>query len=170
MKRQFSTKWISSKQPRKQRKYRAKAPLHIKQNFLSCNLSKDLRIKHERRNIPLRKDDKVKIMRGKFKGKQGKILEVNVKKSKVKVEGIQIKKMDGSKVNIWLQPSNLQIVELNLEDIKRSKRLRKEVDNKEKKSEIEDKKSDKKQERKTKVKIERPKNQSQDVNTDKEKK
>ena len=54
-------------------------------------------------------------MKGKFKKKQGKVTEVNMKRLKIFVEGIQIKKQDGSKANIPLKPSNLQIIELNLE-------------------------------------------------------
>ena len=123
MKQKFSTKWKSSKQPRKQRKYLANAPLHIKKKFISVNLSKELRKKYNKRNISVRKGDVVKIMRGKFKKKQGKITEVKLKKSKLAVEGIQVKKLDGSKVNVMLQPSNLQIVELNLEDRKRIQKL-----------------------------------------------
>ena len=119
MKKEFSTKWIGSKQPRKQRKYIANAPLHIKRKFLSVNLSKDLRKKHSRRNIEVKKGDMVKIMIGKFRKRQGKVTEVNVKKLKIMVEGIQIKKQDGSKVNVSLRPSNLQIIELNLEDKRR---------------------------------------------------
>ena len=38
---------------------------------------------------------------------------------KITIEGIQVKKLDGSKVNVNLRPSNLQIIELNLEDKKR---------------------------------------------------
>ena len=66
-------------------------------------------------------------MRGKFKGKKGKILEVKLVYSKIIVEGIQAKKQDGSKVNVKLQPSNLQIIELserigkNIESEKESK-------------------------------------------------
>ncbi len=123
MKNKFSKSWKSSKQPRKQRKYLANAPLHIRKKFVSVNLSKELRKKYKRRNIPVRKNDIVKIMRGKFKAKQGKIIEVKLKISKVVVEGIQVKKQDGSKVSIKLQPSNLQIIELNLEDRKRMKKL-----------------------------------------------
>ncbi len=119
MKRNFSTAWKSSKQPRKQRKYAAKAPLHIKHKLLGVNLSKELRKKYNRRNIPVRKGDKVAIMKGKFRKKEGKIMEVNVKKSKVVIEGIQIKKHDGSKVNVKLHPSNLQIIELNTDDKRR---------------------------------------------------
>jgi len=123
MKKKFSTKWKASKQPRKQRKYRAQAPLHIKRKFLGANLSKELRKKHERRNVIVRKGDKVKIMRGKYKGKEGKVTEIKTKMGKIYVEGIQVKKIDGSKANVSLRPSNLQIIELNLEDKKRIKRL-----------------------------------------------
>lgn len=121
MKQKFSKHWKASKQPRKQRKYVAKAPLHIKRKLLSVNLSKELRKKYRRRNIPVKKGDNVKIMRGKFKNKQGKIIQVYTKNSKVTIENIQIKKQDGSKANIKIHPSNLQIIELNMEDKKRMK-------------------------------------------------
>lgn len=112
MKSKFSIKWKSSRQPRKQRKYSANAPLHLRKKLVSVNLSKDLRAKYGKRNMPLKKGDTVKIMRGKFKGKEGKALEINLKNSKIAVEGIQVKKRDGSKVNVKLQASNLQIKEL----------------------------------------------------------
>ena len=112
MKKIFSTKWKASKQPRKQRKYRKNAFIHIKNKFVHVNLSKELRKKHEKRNIQLRKGDVVKIMRGNFKGKTGKVLKISLKRSKILVDGIQRKKQDGSKVNIKLEPSNLQIIEL----------------------------------------------------------
>ncbi len=121
MEKKFSKHWKSSKQPRKQRKYTANAPLHIKRKLLSVNLSKELRKEHKIRNIPVRKGDTVRITRGKFKKKRGKVTEVRVKTSDVIIEGIQIKKQDGSKVNVKLKPSNLQITELNLEDKKRLK-------------------------------------------------
>ena len=106
MKKEFSKHWKTSRQPRKQRKYIANAPLHIRKKFVGVNLSKDLRKKHGKRNIPVRKGDGIKVMRGKFKGKRGKITDVKLKISKVTVEGIQIKKQDGSKVDVKLQPSN----------------------------------------------------------------
>jgi large subunit ribosomal protein L24 len=112
MKQKFSTSWKASKQPRKQRKYRANAPLHLRKEFVSINLSKELRKKVGKRNLPAKKGDKVKIFVGKFKGKTGKILIVNLKTSKIIVEEIQVKKQDGSKANVKLQPSNLQIIEL----------------------------------------------------------
>lgn len=119
MKAKFKNSWNGSTQKRKQRKFRINAPLHIKKKLISSNLSKELRKKHNRRSIPLRKADTVKIMRGKFKGKKGKIESINLKFSKVYVEGIQGTKQDGNKFNIPINASNLQIEELNLEDKKR---------------------------------------------------
>ena len=121
MEKKFSTVWKASKQPRKQRKYVAQAPLHIKRKLMSVNLSKDLRKKHGKRNLPVRKGDVIRVMRGKFKKKSGKVSSVKLKMQKITVDGIQIKKLDGSKVNANLKPSNLQIIELNLEDKKRLK-------------------------------------------------
>jgi len=140
MKNKFSKHWKASTQPRKQRKYAANAPLHIKKKQLSANLSKELRKKFKIRNIEVRKGDTVKIMRGKFKKKTGKIIEVNVKKSKVKIEGIQVKKQDGSKASVRLWPSNLQIIELNTDDKKRMKRNNKTEKSESKETKKEEKK------------------------------
>jgi len=121
MKAHFSKTWNSSKAPKKQNKYRANAPLHIRRKFLSVALSKELRKKYSKRNVVVRKGDTVKILKGKFKKKQGKILRVYTKISKVEVEGIQVKKMDGSNALVKMQPANLQIIELELKDDKRMK-------------------------------------------------
>ena len=69
----FSNTWNSSNKPRKQRKYRLNAPLHIKQKFVRAHLSKELRKKLNKKNMGLRKGDKVKIMRGQFRRLEGKI-------------------------------------------------------------------------------------------------
>lgn len=112
MKSKFNTNWKASKQPRKQRKYRANAPLHIKKKFVNVNVAKDLRKKVGKRTIQVKKGDKVKIMRGKFKGKSGKVTGVKIKRGKIYIENIQVKKMDGSKANVPIKPSNLQIIEM----------------------------------------------------------
>ena len=118
-KNKFSTSWRTSKRPGKQRKYKARMPMHLRRRLLSANLSKELRKKYGKRSIPLRKGDVVKVMRGKFSKKTGKILAVNSKRLNVEIEGLQIKKQDGSKANVRFTPSILQITELNAEDKKR---------------------------------------------------
>ena len=119
MKSQFSNSWLSSVQPRKQRKYRYEAPLHVKHKFLSANLSKELRTKHKIRSLPIRVGDEVLVMRGNFTKKKGKVSKVNLKKSKITVDGITRKKIDGSKINVYLDPSKLQIISLKLDDKRR---------------------------------------------------
>ena len=132
MKQQFSTHWLKSKQPRKQRKYRYNAPLHLRHKFLNAHLSAELRKKYGKRSVPLRKGDEVLIMRGSFKKKKGKILEIDLKRSRATIEGINRKKLDGTKVNVYLNPSNLQILNLNLDDNKRLKAVRKNAPDKNK--------------------------------------
>lgn len=112
----FSSEWRSSKNPSKQRKYRSNAPLHIKQKFAHSHLSKELRKKFGKRSIGLRKGDKVKVTRGRFKKHEGKVEMVDMKKAKAFVSGIEVTKKDGTKKLIGLDISNLMITELNLDD------------------------------------------------------
>jgi large subunit ribosomal protein L24 len=119
MKQQFSASWVSSKLPRKQRKYVANSPLHTKHRFLSANLSKELRKKYGKRNLPLRKGDEVLVMRGNLKKKKAKVSKINLRKCFVYLEGLQRTKKDGAKVNVSFHPSILQIQTLNTEDKKR---------------------------------------------------
>jgi len=123
MKKKFSKSWKSSKQPRKQRKYRANAPLHIRHKLMAAHLSEELRKKHKKRSFPIRKGDKVKVLRGQFKGTIGEIEEVNLKKYKVYIKGAEIDKGEGRKVRYPISPSNLVILTLNLDDKKRKAAL-----------------------------------------------
>lgn len=117
----FSSSWKKSKKPGKQRKYRLTAPLHTKQKFIRSHISKDLRKKISKRSIGLRKGDKVKVMRGKFKKHEGKVESIDLKKAKIFVSGVEVAKKDGTKKPIGLEPSNLMITELNLDDKFRQK-------------------------------------------------
>ena len=60
-------------QPRKQRKALYTAPLHIRRKIMSANLSKDLRADIGKRSLPIRVGDKVQVVRGDFKGHEGKV-------------------------------------------------------------------------------------------------
>lgn len=123
MKQAFSTKWKASKSPAKQRKYRYNAPYHTQQKFLAAHLSKALREKHKTRSMPVVKGDKVKIIRGQFRGRENKVDRVDIKKTQVFIIGIETAKKDGSKSIHPINPSNLIITELNLEDKKRKAAL-----------------------------------------------
>ena len=121
--KKFSRNWKSSTKPRKQRKYRYESPLHIKQKFVHAHLAKELRKKYGKRNIGLRKGDKVVISVGQFKKHEGKVEMIDLKKSRVLVSGAELTKKDGSKKLLPINPSNLIITELNLDDKIRQKIL-----------------------------------------------
>ena len=129
MKQEFSTSWKASKQPRKQRKYVYNMPLHLKQKLMSATLDKVFRKKLGRRNLEIKKGDEVKVMRGKLKGKVGKINEVNRKKIKASLENVTITKKDGTKIPVWFHPSNLKIITPIEEDKRRLKNKQKENKN-----------------------------------------
>jgi large subunit ribosomal protein L24 len=158
MEKKYSPNWKSSKQVRKKRKFLANAPLHTRHKILSSNLSKNLRKSMKKRSLPLKKGDVVRIMIGKFKKKTGKVKQVDLKKLKVSIDGIQLQKKDGNKIDLWFPSSNLQITELNLED---SKRLRKQKTVEEKtetkpKKEENKKQGIKKQSEKDKPEVKKP--------------
>ena len=120
MKQIFSAKWKASKQPRKQRKYRANAPLHIKGRFLHARLSKTLQKKYGIRSVRVIKGDKVIICRGESAGKKGEVDRVETKKERIFIQGIERPKLDGSKAFIPIHPSNVKIEEVNTKNKNRS--------------------------------------------------
>jgi len=123
MKKKFSKSWKSSKKPSKQRKYVYNAPLHIRRKFMSAHLSKELMKKYQKRNIPIKKGDKVKIMRGQFKKKIGEVTKVDLRKLKVYIDNIFLVKRDGTKAFYPIYTSNLLITELKLDDKYRKESL-----------------------------------------------
>src|SRR3989344_6618574 len=112
---------IKSSLPRKQRKFLYNAPLHVRRKMISGHMSKELKQKYHLRSFPLRKGDEVEIMRGEHTKKKGKITRVDTKKYKEYVEGVTIKKTEGTERQIAIHASNLRILNLNLEDKKRIK-------------------------------------------------
>lgn len=124
MKQAFSPDWKASSQPRKQRKYLHNMSLHTRAKQLSIHLNQSLRERHGIRSIRARKGDKVKVLRGQFKGKEGKIEKISTLYTKVYVTGIELSKKDGSKTPYPLTPSNLLLTELAVEDKKRALKLK----------------------------------------------
>ncbi len=86
---------------------------------MSVHLSTDLKKKYTMRNIVVRAGDKVKILKGDYKGKEGKVQTVSLRKTLVYVEGIERQRRDGKKSPLGIAPASLLIVELNTEDKRR---------------------------------------------------
>jgi large subunit ribosomal protein L26e len=69
---------------------------------MSAALSKELRSKHGVRSLPIRRDDEVSIVRGSFKGREGKVIRVYRKKFVIHIERVTKEKLNGIVV-IFLQ-------------------------------------------------------------------
>jgi large subunit ribosomal protein L26e len=87
---------------------------------MSSSLSKELRNKHHARSLPVRKDDEVRIVRGKYKGREGKVTQVYRKKWVIHVDRVQRDKANGSSVPIGIHPSNVVIINIKLDKDRRA--------------------------------------------------
>ncbi|MCK4613241.1 MAG: 50S ribosomal protein L24 [Thermoplasmata archaeon] len=118
-------KRTSSKQPRKQRKARYNAPKNRRRKMMASPLSRELREKQEYypRRMTVRKGDVVRVTRGGYKGHEGKIIGVNLKKMNVTIDGMTYQKADGKSVPKPIDPSNIEIIKLDLSDRRRKKKF-----------------------------------------------
>ncbi|TFK76320.1 ribosomal protein L24 [Pluteus cervinus] len=105
---------------RKSRKAHFSAPSSIRRKIMSSALSKELRGKYNARALPVRKDDEVRIVRGKYKGREGKITQVYRKKWVIYVDRVQRDKSNGSTAPIGIHPSNVVITTIKLDKDRRA--------------------------------------------------
>ncbi|KAF4576737.1 60S ribosomal protein L26B [Pleurotus pulmonarius] len=105
---------------RKARKAHFSAPSSIRRKIMSSALSKELRAKYNTRSIPVRKDDEVKIVRGKYRGREGKVTQVYRKKWVIHVDRVQRDKSNGATAPIGIHPSNVVITTIKLDKDRRA--------------------------------------------------
>ena len=94
--------------------YRATYTTKSKQ--LGSALSKDLHKKYGKRSVRVIEGDSIKIVRGEFKGVDGKISKISTQKSSVSIEGIKKEKTKGDKFDVYIHTSNLVVTSLNTGD------------------------------------------------------
>lgn len=99
------------------------SPLHLASKQLSAPLSDELQEKYHRGGVRVIEGDTVKVMRGEFKGIEGKVTNVSTEKRGIAIEGIKREKLKGGNVDIYMHPSNVMLIALNLEDKWRQNRL-----------------------------------------------
>ena len=93
-----------------------RATFHTRSKQLGSQLSDDLRKKYGKKSVRVIEGDSIKIVRGEFKGVDGKISKVFTKKSSVAVEGVKKEKTKGDKFDVYIHTSNLLVTGLNTED------------------------------------------------------
>jgi large subunit ribosomal protein L24 len=112
-----------TKKPGKSRKMRFSAPHHVKRKYFSAPLSPSLKTQYGTRSMPIIRDDTVQITKGDRRLSEGKVLRVDSKRVKIYIEGVTRTRMDGSTVQLPIQPENVMITRLNLDDGFRREKL-----------------------------------------------
>jgi len=102
---------IASKR-RTQRKLQLGAPSSVKRKLMSSHLSKSLREQYKIRSLPIKRGDEVKILKGKAKGKTGKVVQVYRKRNVIYVDKVQRDKQNGQTVFLPIKPSYCLIEKL----------------------------------------------------------
>merc|ERR1719373_360103 len=95
--------------------YVTTAPSSVRRKIMSASLSKELRAQYGVRSLPIRKDDEVKVVRGKEKDESGLVTTVYRKRWYVNVERLERNKCNKAAVPLNLHPSNLVITKIALD-------------------------------------------------------
>ncbi len=114
-----------STRPRIQRKRLYESAIDRRHRLLGAHVDPDLAAKSKLRlprALPIREGDVVRIMRGNFRGKEGKIVSVDSRRGTAVVEGITIEKTDEKKVPRPVHASNLMIIKMDDTDPWRRKK------------------------------------------------
>ena len=92
------------------------ATLQTRSKQMGSALSKDLQKKYGKKSARVVEGDSVTILRGEFKGVDGKISNISTQKSSVAIDGVKKEKTKGDKFDVYIHTSNLVITSLNSED------------------------------------------------------
>jgi large subunit ribosomal protein L24 len=94
-----------------------------KSNNICSNLSGNLKKEYNRKSLRIVKGDSVKIMRGEYKGVEGKVEKLNTIKGRLSIEGVQREKIKGGQVKVQIHASNVRIMSLHLDDKYRKNKI-----------------------------------------------
>ena len=86
-------------------------------------LSDDLRARYGRKTLRPKKGDSVKIVRGGFKGIEGKVSRVDAAKGKVFVEGVNREKIAGGTSLAAIDASKVLLTNVVVDDKLRKRKL-----------------------------------------------
>ena len=92
------------------------ATLQTRSKQMGSALSKDLQKKYGKKSARVVEGDSVTILRGEFKGVDGKISNISTQKSSVAIDGVKKEKTKGDKFDVYIHTSNLVITSLNSND------------------------------------------------------
>ena len=92
------------------------ATLQTRSKQMGSALSKDLHKKYGKRSVRVITGDNVTILRGEFKGVDGKVTQISTQKNSVAIDGVKKEKTKGEKFDVYINTTNLVVTSLNSSD------------------------------------------------------
>lgn len=111
-------------QPRRQRKALYTAHTAERRRRMSVALSRELRQRYGRRQVPLRKGDTVRILSGSFRGREERVAKVSRRSYSVTLDNVTGKTGDQKLKPLPIRLSHLLLIRLNLSDPWRRRMLK----------------------------------------------
>jgi large subunit ribosomal protein L24 len=111
-------------QPRRQRKANFTADSFQRHRRMTVPLSRELRGRYHRRNLPLRKGDTVRILTGSYVGREERVAKVDLRAYAVTLDNVTGKTAEAKLKPLPVRPSHLLLIRLNLSDPWRRRILR----------------------------------------------
>jgi large subunit ribosomal protein L24 len=102
-------------------------PKHQRDKMVGAVLEDALRKQYGRKNIRVIKGDSIRVIRGEYKGVEGKVEKVDTEHATFHIEGIQRDKIRGGQVKVPIHSSKVMVIALNLDDKYRSNKLQRRI-------------------------------------------
>jgi len=110
--------------PTKARNYQIYLAPHARRSKqLGSPLSKELRKKYGKRSMRVILGDTVKVLRGEYRGVDGKVSKISTQNGNLAIEGVKKEKSKGEKFDVLIKTSKVVITGLNLDDHWRKTKL-----------------------------------------------
>jgi len=115
---------VSPHAPRRQRRALYTAHTTERRRRMTVPLSRELRRRFQRRNLPVRKGDTVRVLSGSFAGREERVAKVSRRDLSVTLDNVTLKTAEEKLKPLALRTSHLVITRLNLADPWRRRALR----------------------------------------------
>jgi len=112
---------LTTTKPKAQRKSYSAQSTRV--STMRAPLSAELRSQYSLRTVQIRKGDSVSVVRGDYKGHEGKVINVFSSKMRITGDGVNMPKMDGTNKPVMLLPSKVMVTKLDLSDKVRKESL-----------------------------------------------
>ncbi|HYA10523.1 MAG TPA: 50S ribosomal protein L24 [Thermoplasmata archaeon] len=110
--------------PRRQRRSLYTAPTSERRRRMTVLLSRELRRRFQKRNVPVRKGDTVRVLQGSFAGREERVARVSRRDYSVTLDNVTLKTAEEKLKPLALRTAHLVITRLNLADPWRRRALR----------------------------------------------